>query len=636
MTDSVKDLLNQLLQAIECERQEEQTRHTDEIKQLSGQQREQKGRALIGLNKQKIGRALGGDFLYKFRKNGSRYLPETQFSVGDQVIISQYDPLDAENPKGTVYEVSSRFITVATASALAMSNSRPIRLDLFVNDITFQRMNTALTSAKTPQYSQLHALLSGFYHVNSNPKVQRNSALNNVQNRAVNYALTNNGYYSVQGPPGTGKTHTAAHLIHEIVTSGQRLLICADSNAAVDNLIRKLAELGENPLRIGNPIRVNADLKAYTLDYKVLQHVLYKDYQAIEQQAEQLKIEQGELERPTPKYTRGLRTEQLLDIYQSDGVLRGVNKQIIKRFKPWLKTQINLDALYDQLRELKAEIQSHLLASHQIIASTNSTAGSDLLAFEHFDWVILDEAAQASIPSSLIPILKADRFVLFGDHFQLPPVVISTQAIELGLGNSLMSYLAKHYPYQLTRLTVQYRMHQQINDLVSHLFYDGQLAPDASVKNRRLSGDDKVISYLLVKGDERRLRDSKSYYNIAEIDAVEKQINALLARKIAPEQIAVITPYKAQATKIAKRLENTIEVDTVDAFQGREKDIVIISFVRSNDEDNIGFLKDFRRLNVSISRAKKRLILIGDFDTLRQDALYDNLFELLSLIDSES
>ncbi len=632
MTENVRDLLNNLLRAVEYEREDERRRHSEEIKQLSGAEREAKGRALIGLIKRKSGRALGGDYLYTFRKKGSSFLPDSQINVGDQVIISQFDPLDAHNPSGTVYEVTARNLTVACANALTMNNSRPLRLDLYVNDTTFQRMEAALTELKSGFNSKLQAILSGDYNANSTPKGFVSTALNETQQRAVDYALANNGYYSIQGPPGTGKTHTAAHLIAEIVAAGQRVLVTADSNAAVDNILRKLSEMGQKALRIGNPIRVNRDLKHHTLDYKVLQSVLYQEYLHAEQQIEQLKDKQTRYERPTAKTTRGLKAERLVALYNEDRQLRGLNKHMVRRFRPWLKLQLKIDDLYDRLREVKEEIQNSLLSSHRIICTTNSTAGSELLTYQRFDWVVIDEAAQASIPSSAIPLLKGERFVLVGDHFQLPPVVLSQEAKELCMDRSLMDYLAQLYPFQLTRLNVQYRMHRSINQLVSDLFYDGQLVADSMVAERKFAFDKTVIDLYQVKGYERRLKDGKSYYNAAEVDCVVDLVKKLTARGLKAEQIAVISPYKAQVNALLTALEQQLEIDTVDAFQGREKDVVIISFVRSNLHENIGFLRDYRRLNVSISRAKKKLIMVGDFNMLKSDPLFERLLKVLSRV----
>lgn len=645
MQQDVKNLLNRLLKAVECEREEERLRHQEEMRRLSGQEREEKGRAFVGLRKKSAGRTIGGEYLYQFRKANGRPLGQTQIAVGDQLIISQYDPLDAMNPKGLVYDLSQKAITLALPGPLAMVQNRDCRLDLFINDVTFARMELAVTTAKSPFYSRLHTLLSGVYRVNASPAKVSFDTLNEVQNQGVSYALGNNSYYSIQGPPGTGKTYTAAHLVAAMAKGGSRILVAADSNAAVDHLVRKLVAQGLDPLRIGNPIRVNADLKGYTMDYKVAQHLLFGEVGAVNRQIEDLKTEQGTYQRPTGPAVKGYTFVELWEMIERGRSTKNIPKDVLKDIKPWLKVQMKLDALYEKLKTLRKEIQQDLLNSHQVIAATNATCGGELLELERFDWVVIDEAAQASIPSTLIPLLKGERFVLLGDHFQLPPVILSKEAKDLGLDQSLMDYLAKCYPYQLVRLERQYRMHQDINDLVGSLFYDGTLVPDPSVSAARLLRTDgrlaepaemPIISTIEVKGSERLFGDSKSYYNTAEIDRVKSLVQHYLSLGLSESQIAVITPYKAQAQLISKALAAgpELEVDTVDAFQGREKDLVIISFVRSNASGQVGFLKDYRRLNVSISRAKHRLILVGNLTTLKEEPLFQELFETVSLITS--
>lgn len=637
MTNDVKYLLNKLLQAVEFEREEERLRHSEEMRKLSGREREEKGRAFIDLKKKKVGRTIGGEYLYEFKKINGKSFGQTQITTGDQLIISQYDPLDSMNPKCMVYDMTNRSITVAVLKQLDMAQHRAVRLDLFINDVTFGRLEMALTTAKSPYHSRIQTLLSGFYQANSSPVDKHFDALNAMQNSAVSFALGNNGYYSIQGPPGTGKTYTAAHLVKSIVAMGQRILITADSNAAVDHLVRKLIELGEEPLRIGNPIRVNADLKGYTMDYRVAQHALFGTVQDVVATIQTTKEEQGTYQKPVGPAIKGYTFVELWDMIQHGKSTKSLPKTVLKSLKPWLKAQMKLDALYEKLKELRKEIQQDLLNSHQIIAATNSTAGGELLELERFDWAIVDEAAQASIPSTLIPILKAQRFVLVGDHFQLPPVVLNQEAKELGLAQSLMDYLARLYPYQLMRLNRQYRMHQVISDLVSTMFYDGQLIPDETVKDKRLtveSRDTPVIKVIQVDGNERILGESKSYYNEAEIDKVLEVIAHYRDLGLGESQIAVITPYKAQARMLSDRLGQGIEIDTVDAFQGREKDMIILSFVRSNLDGNIGFLKDYRRLNVSISRAKHKIIMIGNIKTLKREGLYRELMDTIELVTS--
>ncbi|MBN2796087.1 MAG: IGHMBP2 family helicase [Clostridia bacterium] len=628
MDYKVKNKLNNLLRAVEFEREEERERHHYEMQHLTGYQREKKGRAIIDLHKKSAGRLITGEYLYQFKKKGTI---ESEITVGDQVIISQHSPMDKNNPNGIVYELKKKSITVALTKQLRMTNANPIRIDLSVNDTTYMRMEEALLRMKSLEYSKFHTIFSGQYKVSTNPSHHVHYDLNTIQNDGVNLAYNCNGFYSIQGPPGTGKTFTAAHLIKDIIESGKKVIISADSNAAVDHLIRHCILLGLDPLRIGNPIRVNEDLKPYTLDYKVFHHALYEEISQNQTLLDLLKEEQSTMKRPEAKDTRGYSYSELVQLLETNQSGRGLSKMQIREMKPFLKVQKKIDTLYHKIQTMKQEIQEYLLMKHPLIATTNSTAGSMILDAMHFDWAIIDEAAQASMPSALIPISKANRFVLIGDHYQLPPVVLNEEAKELGLDQSLMDYLADLYPYFMTRLTKQYRMHHVINDLVSNMFYNGELIPDASVKNRRvLKG--QIIDIHHVEGEEMMQKDSKSFYNDLEIDKVAEVINYLFDQGIQSNQIAVISPYKAQTRKL-QGLYPTIEIDTVDAFQGREKDVVIISFVRSNDHHTLGFLTDFRRLNVSISRAKSKLILIGNIKQLKQNRMYRDLLDYINLLE---
>lgn len=620
----VKELINNMLRAVEYEREEERARHFDEIKHLTGYQREKKGRAIINLHKRKLGRLITGEYLYEFKKHGEI---DCEMNVGDQVVISQGDPLDKHNPTAIVYEIKRKTIILAMGKQLHMTNNAPIRIDLSVNDTTYKRMEETLIKLKSPGYSKLHKILAGQYKVSTYEKPFDIKTLNEAQTQAVNLAYNNNGYYSIQGPPGTGKTYTAAHLIKDIVNSGKKVLITADSNAAIDHLIRHCIKLGLDPLRIGNPIRVNADLKPYTLDYRIYKHVLYDEIQKMQSLLDETKTLQGSLKRPNSKDMRGYSYTQLIELIEKNQSGRGLSKVQLKEMKPFLKLQKKLDGLYHKIQIMRDEIQNELLNQHQIIASTNATAGCDLLEDMHFDWSIIDEAAQASMPSAFIPISKCNRFVLIGDHYQLPPVVLNQEAKQLGLDISLMDYLAGIYPYFMSRLSVQYRMHAVINDLVSGMFYNETLIPHETVKSRRVLPG-RIIDMVQVNGEEAMQKDSKSFFNLKEIKQIEDTLGYLKRHGITDEQIAIISPYKAQARKL-QDLYPEIETDTVDAFQGREKDVVIISFVRSNPQNILGFLTDFRRLNVSISRAKSKLILIGNLAMLNNNEMYSLLFDTI-------
>lgn len=646
MQESVKDLLNSLLQAIECEREEERERHISEIKSLSPQMRELKGRALIHLKKRKPELTLIGDYIYTFQKRDNAQLPDTDMGVGDQVVISQYDPLDSTNPTGIVYEVGKHFIKVQTTRLLKGVN-RPYRLDLFVNDLTYQRMEQALSSAKSPANNFIQEILAGNYAASTKPYENGPlpKDLNDKQMEALQYSLSCNGFYSVQGPPGTGKTYMAARIAKVLVNSGKKVLICADSNSAVDNFLKKCIEVGLDPVRIGHPIRVNQDLKPYSLDYRVLRHALFGNVFEYEKEIEKTKERLKELDKPDQKNLRGLSYQEVKVLLEKNQSARGISKRSLREMRPYIKTALKIEALYEKIKALKQEMSMEIVEKAEVIASTNSTAASEVLETMHFDFVIVDEASQCSIPSTLIPILKGDRFILTGDHFQLPPVVISREAVEKGLDESLMDYLAKKYPYQICMLEEQYRMNRDISKLVSDLFYSSKLLADHTVRDRYLRlPKNEVLSpyvnadaleFLHVEGKDRLKLDTKSFYNMEEADFAVELASSYIRAGIRPTEIAIITPYRAQVEQIRRRVTSEehlqlfegIEVDTVDAFQGREKDLVIISSVRANEENSLGFLSDKRRLNVSISRAKKKMILLGSESLLKTNALYRSVIE---------
>ncbi len=687
LQENVKDLLNSLLQAIECEREEERERHISEIKSLSPLMREKKGRALINLKKRKPEITLTGDYIYSFYKKDKSDLPDTEIAVGDQVVISQYDPLDSTNPSAIVYEVGKNYIKLQTP-VLIKGVSRPYRLDLFVNDLTYMRMEKALSQAKSPANNFIQEILAGNYFANTKPYENGGlpKDLNQKQQEALEYSLSCNGFYSVQGPPGTGKTYLAARIVKVLVEAGKKVLISADSNAAVDNFLQKCIDVGLDPVRVGHPIRVNQNLKPYSLDYRVVRHALFENIALFEKEIEKKKERLRELDKPSQSLLRGLSYQEVMNLIEKNQSARGLSKRTLRGMKPYVKTALKIEKLYEKIKEVKQDISFELMQNASVIATTNSTAASEIMESMHFDFAIVDEASQASIPSTLIPILKADRFILVGDHFQLPPVVISREAVEKGLDNSLMNYLAEKYPYQICMLEKQYRMNSAICNLVSKLFYNSNLIADDSVRNRQLkvvrslhsvrkahySRDDKIekntllsslgkqsiplssraersavershqsiplryapnpapLEFINIDGKELIKSDSKSYFNLTEADFCLELSLAYIKKGIQPSEIAIITPYRAQVEtirKLIKKSENNaiyegIEIDTVDAFQGREKDLVIISSVRANQENKLGFLSDKRRLNVSISRAKKKLILLGSEKLLSSNQLY--------------
>lgn len=633
MEERVKNLVNSLLQAIDAEREEEKHIHTEEIKQLKPEDREKKGRCLIEMKKLKSKLVITGDFLYTFAKRNRAELPDIEISVGDQIIMSLYDPLDASNPTGVVYEIGKNYIVIQSSYELPNAGTRPYRLDLFVNDLTYIRMKDALLKLKKPNQGFLCTVLAGNYVPSAKVLGMDIEDLNEKQKASVEYSLSCNGFYLIQGPPGTGKTHASAKLIKSLVEAGKKVLISADSNAGVDNLIKKLVDNGIDPLRIGNPVRVNPELKQYSLDYRIARHILFRRIAEIEKEIADEKDRLQGLDKPSQKDMKGLKYAELMDLLDRNVTARGISKRTLREMRPFVKTQVKIEKLRAEIKKIREDITASLLNEAKVIAATCSGCGSDVLENTYFDFCVLDEASQASIPSSLIPILKAHRFILVGDHFQLPPVVISEEAKKMGLSLSLMDVLADLYPYQLTMLEVQYRMNKKISDLVSKSFYSSKLIADRSVAKGRLSlkskptslVNGKEIEVFDIEGREYRLTETASLYNPLEAEFCQKLVKAYVEAGVAESKISLITPYRAQVDYLRARIKN-IEIDTVDAFQGRENDVIILGLVRSNRAGELGFLKDWRRLNVSISRAKKKLILVGSKSTLIRDELFANLF----------
>lgn len=621
---------NNLLDALNKERQEEATLHLEEIKTLSAKEREEKGRAICDLFKRKISLSLTGDYLYKFRKKTKEKFKETEIRVADQLIISRYNPTDASNPVGLVYEIGDDYIIVSSPVSLEGGKSAIYRLDLSVNDLTYQRLELALLKAKTQSHSKIQVIMQGYYSPFSKEEEINKTKLNQMQERAVSNCLSCNGFYIVQGPPGTGKTYAASFLVEELLKRDKKVLLAADSNAAVDNLCKKVIDRGMDLLRIGHPIRVNDDLMQNTLSYKVVEDYLYQNIKEAEIKLKDLKAKKKSLRKPSSKKTKGLKYSELYEMLKKRRHSKGISKRDLIEMKPYIKVQHKIEKLNEDIKEIREEIVSRLLKNSKIIAGTCSSLGSEFMEEMQFDFAIIDEASQASIPSTLIPILKSNRFALFGDHFQLPPVVISKEAKDLGLDESLISNLAKLYPFNMIMLERQYRMNSEISNLVSDMFYRSKLIADSSVssgKIKKISSkhlSQKAIDFISHSFKERKAKDSNSYYNPKEKELVVEIVKELMHSQIKADDIAIISPYKAQSEILRKALKE-IEIDTVDSFQGREKEIVIISLVRSNSYGSIGFLKDFRRLNVSISRAKKKLILVGDENLLREHELYQKL-----------
>jgi len=650
---------NKFYNLIELERQEEIDRHKLEIKYLSARERQAKGRTLLDLHGKDNGATFGHRPLVKFTsKYKGEKLAETQITPGDLVMISLNKPLHPDNPTGTVVEKTSYSITVAFEShPPEFIYNKGVRLDLFVNDTTFQRMFDALDKIKNPedelQQRKRDILLERTEPASAEPKDLELDYLNQSQKNAVENALAAEDMYLIQGPPGTGKTLTAVELIAEAVEKGDKVLATADSNTAVDNLLELLAEKDLNVIRVGHPIRVNKKLREHTLDEVVLEHQDYLEAEKLRDEVSDLINRQESYIYPGGKYRRGLSDQEIKNYAEKDleHHVRGISPEVIDEMASWLELQEKIDKYFKEIERLENKAVEELLDQADVICTTNITAGSELLENRRFDLSLIDEATQASQPAALIPYLKAKKTILIGDHKQLPPTVVNQEAAEDGLRTSLFEKLIEVYQAELSSLLeIQYRMNREIMGFSSIYFYDNSLKAAESVVEQKLSDLGLKISndscftekslkseYPLVfldtkemKAEERSFEGSNSYDNPVESEIVLDILDRALKSSLTEDDIAVITAYKDQVDLINQHNKfKNVEIDTVDAFQGREKEMIVFSAVRSNQDKNIGFLRDLRRLNVALTRAKRKLIFIGDSSTICQHDVYDNLLKYI-------
>nr|QNO55498.1 RecBCD enzyme subunit RecD [Methanosarcinales archaeon ANME-1 ERB7] len=632
---------------VELEREEQMRLHEEEMRRLSGREREERGRAFLMMKGKSQDLGLGGKHLVKFRKQtAGSTLPESEIEVGDLVLISKTSLWDEDNPLGTVAEKTSYAITIAFDNAPpGFVYRKDLRIDLFVNDITFQRMIEALKQFKRlPRWRKDKLLGNTAPAFTQVDKIEFfNSKLNKSQQEAVIMSLAARDFFLIHGPPGTGKTITCVEVIAQLIKRGNKILTAADSNVAVDNLVERLDRIGVNVVRIGHPARIIPALRRRSLDYLVQDEPDYRKAQEFRKRAYELKEDMKRYILPEMRWRRGLSDEEIMLLASEGATTRGIPLKKIEGMKKWLDLKHELDRLFGDARELEERAIRRIIKAAAVICTTNSTAGSEILKGEKFDFAVIDEATQSTEPSALIAVLKAKRFIMAGDHKQLPPTVLNEEAACRSFTKSLFErLLALHGDKIRVMLDVQYRMNEEIAEFPNREFYDGKLKADEQVKRRTLrdilseSVDEEsedVKPFLFIdtgeKLEERVRKGSTSRENPGEAKLVKDVAERLLNRGIRPEDIAVISPYDDQVVQIKRMLHvEGLEIKTVDGFQGREKEVVIVSFVRSNKSGTIGFLKDLRRLNVSITRAKRKLVLIGDSNTLESEGCYRRLVAL--------
>ena len=436
--------------------------------------------------------------------------------------------------------------------------------------------------------------------------------LNPTQEEAVNKVLRAKDVAIVHGPPGTGKTTTLVEAIYETLRRESQVLVCAQSNMAVDWISEKLVDRGVNVLRIGNPTRVNDKMLSFTYERRFEGHPDYAELWSLR------------------KAIRDLRSRRK----------RGDDKYHQK-----------MDRLKERATELELRINAQLFGEARVIASTLVGSSSRLLDGQKFGTLFIDEAAQALEAACWIPIRRVSRVVLAGDHCQLPPTIKSFAALKAGLGKTLMERIVENKPKTVTLLKMQYRMNEEIMRFSSDWFYGNQVESAPEVKYRSILDLDIPMTWIDTSEfdlpAEQFVGESFGRINKAEAEltllALEHYFQKIGRQRILDERldVGVISPYRAQVQYLRrlfkkreffKHYRSLISVNTVDGFQGQERDIILLSLVRSNDEGQIGFLRDLRRMNVAITRARMKVIILGDASTLTRHTFYKKLYDYIEAL----
>lgn len=538
-------------------------------------------------------------------------------------------------------------ITVPDSAPLLelQQSTDPIGVQLSFDETSYKLMFEALDRVMKAKNNRLAYLRDLFY---SHQKAGRFSFepmkfpwLNPTQERAVNEVLWAKDVAIVHGPPGTGKTTTLVEAINETLMRESQVLVCAQSNMAVDWISEKLVDRGINVLRIGNPTRVNDKMLGFTYERRFESHADYPQLWAIR------------------KAIRELRKN---------------------RKKGSENYHQKMDRLKSRAAEIELRINAELFGEARVIACTLVGSAHHLLEGMKFGTLFIDEAAQALEAACWIPMRRASRVILAGDHCQLPPTVKSIAALRAGLGKTLMERIAENKPEVVTLLKIQYRMNDEIMRFSSDWFYGGKVESAPQIKYRSVLDYDHPITWIDTSNEENQItiegedapEDSASASSAANqnsdlnfkeqfvgesfgrINKAEAELTLLTLaeyftkiskRRVLEERIdvGIISPYRAQVQylkKLIKKYEffkpyrRLISVNTVDGFQGQERDVILISLVRSNDEGQIGFLKDLRRMNVAMTRARMKLIILGNKDTMTKHPFYKKLWEYVEAINN--
>lgn len=559
----------------------------------------------------------------RFISTGERYTIELErnshqdqnhaFQVGAIASIFTGHGDDAETVSGVIsYVRDNKMRLVLNSDQMPDWISQgKLGVNLLFDEGSYREMNKALKEVQKADKGRLAELRDVFYGTKA-PEFKngfdfQSIHLNEGQNRALTKVFNAKDIAIIHGPPGTGKTTTLVNAIKEVVKNERQVMVCAQSNAAVDLIVEKLDSLGIEVLRMGHPARLTPEVIENSLDVKISKHGFFRELKDIRKRSE-------EYRRMGRKYKRSFGHEERMQ-----------RKLVMKEAR----------MLRDDADRIESQITEDLMDRAQVIACTLVGSTNRMLEDRVFKTVFIDEASQALEPACWIAMQKAYRVVMAGDHLQLPPTIKSIKAAKEGLAETLFEK-AMRINEASEMLETQYRMHPEIMKFSGDRFYKGKLktADDVILREREVKDDHFLFIDTAGCGfAEKVKKETLSTYNEEEANLLIKHLSSNISLH---QSIGIIAPYKAQIEKLralvmkAPALDNVrdnISVNTVDAFQGQERDVIYISLTRSNAKNEIGFLKEYRRMNVAMTRARTKLVILGDSGTLGKDGFYNDVLD---------
>jgi len=629
---SVNEALTELLGVLKIEKEADFERYRQMVIQLSLKEKREKGITWYPIEVKKEGFTFGERAFIVVDKTTQLNEPH-RFKPGTPVELYSLaeDKFSDKDKKDRKITGVIQFLKRNQMKIVLNAKDNPpwvhygqVGVDLLFDERTYVEMERAVKKVIKAKGDRL-AELKAFFYNQSTPKFNElptvhHDYLNDAQKSAVQHILAATDIAIVHGPPGTGKTTTLVHAIKLLCETEKNILVTAPSNAAVDLLAERLSQKGLRVVRVGNISRVEESILNLTLDAQMASH---PDSAHIKK----VKIQAAESRRKARKFKRNFRGQQREE--------RRDNYREARELEDWAK-------------QLEDKLLSEILYGSQVVACTLVNTVHPVLNQLKFRTVVIDEAAQAMSPATWIPISRVSKVILAGDPFQLPPTVKSIEAKKKGLGITLLEKCVEQLPI-VSFLNVQYRMNEKIMSFSNSQFYDNQLVAAEEVKDWVLpKGDIQPIVFIDTAGsgfEEEVNEETLSKFNSGEYFILREHflqfVETLSENDLEMPSVGIITPYRAQINHIKDEFlsdekctpyEEFITINTIDGFQGQERDVIYISLVRSNGDNEIGFLSDYRRMNVAMTRARKQLVVIGDSGTIGIDNFYGDFIKYVEEI----